>query len=68
MLEMNALNEYSDVDLVGGSAFPKKDICQVIEDSLIQNVVGKLNHAVVWEDDVVFTITICVCILWIEID
>jgi len=47
MLEMNALNEYSDVDLVGGSAFPKKDICQVIEDSLIQNVVGKLNHAVV---------------------
>ena len=47
MLEKNALNEYSDVDLVGGSAFPKKDICQVIEDSLIQNVVGKLNHAVV---------------------
>ena len=47
MLEKNALNEYSDVDLFGVSIFPKKDIFQLVEDRKILNVVGKLNQVVV---------------------
>ena len=42
MLEVNAMNEYSDVPLYG-SAFKKNDIAQNIMDDMIIGVVGKLQ-------------------------
>jgi len=47
MMEKNALNEYYDVDLVGDMAYDRKDICKVVDDSMIVGVVGKLDHLVV---------------------
>jgi hypothetical protein len=42
MLEVNAMNEYSDVPLYG-SAFTKNDIAQNIMDGMIIGLVGKLQ-------------------------
>ena len=42
MVEANAMNEYSDVALYG-SVYNKNDICKNIQDSMILDVVGKLQ-------------------------
>ena len=42
MLEKDAINVYSDVDLCDTSTFEQKDICRIIEDKMILSVVGKL--------------------------
>ena len=39
----NALNEYSDVELCGVVGFGRKDVCRIVEDSKILNVVGKMR-------------------------
>ena len=43
MLKRNALNEYSDVELCGEVDFGRKDVCRIVEDSKILNVVGKMR-------------------------
>ena len=43
MLKRNALNEYSDVELCGVVGFGRKDVCRIVEDSKILNVVGKMR-------------------------
>ena len=47
MLKRNILNEYCDVDLVGDIAYDRKDICKIVDNSMIVNVVGKLDQKVV---------------------
>ena len=47
MLKRNILNEYCDVDLVGDIAYDRKDICKIVDNSMIVNVVGKLDQEVV---------------------
>ena len=42
MLDKDAINEYSDVELYNGS-FDKESICRIIKDELIVSVVGKLE-------------------------
>ena len=44
MLDKNAVNEYCDVDLVGDITYGTKDICKIVDDSMIVNVVGKLDQ------------------------
>jgi len=46
MLKKNAVNEYCDVDLVGDITYGTKDICKIVDDSTIVNVVGKLDQLV----------------------
>ena len=43
MLKRNILNEYCDLDLVGDITYDRKDICKIVDDSMIMNVVGKLD-------------------------
>ena len=40
MLKKNALNEYTDEELCGGSVYGNDEICKVVEDEAILNVVG----------------------------
>ena len=43
MLSKDIVNEYCDVGLVGNTDYSKGNICGIIEDSQIVNVVGKLQ-------------------------
>ena len=47
MLEKNALDEYCDVELCGNETYKREDICKIIDDGMILNVVGKLQQVVV---------------------
>ena len=40
MLKKNALDEYTDEELCGGSVYGNDEICKVVEDEAILNVVG----------------------------
>ena len=40
MLKKNALDEYTYEELCGGSVYGNDDICHVVEDEAILNVVG----------------------------
>ena len=44
MLEKNVLSEYCDVDLNGDITYDRKDVCKIVEDSMILNVVGKMEQ------------------------
>ena len=46
MLKKNALSEYTDVELCGQSVYGKGEICKLVEDASILNVVGKLQEVV----------------------
>ena len=46
MLNRDILGEFSDVELVGHVLYKKHDICRTIVDSMIINVIGKLELAV----------------------
>ena len=45
MLEKNALNEYTDVDMFGEHTFQRKEVCKIVMDSEVLSVVGKLQEA-----------------------
>ena len=47
MLKRNILNEYCDLDLDGDITYDRKDICKIVDDSMIVNIVGKLDQEVV---------------------
>ena len=47
MLRKNALDEYTDEELCGGSVYVDDEICKVVEDKAILNVAGKLQQRVV---------------------
>ena len=47
MLKKNALNEYTDEELCGGSVYVDDEIYKVVEDKAILNVAGKLHQRVV---------------------
>ena len=40
MLKKNALDEYTDEELFGGSVYGNDDICKVVENEAILNIVG----------------------------
>ena len=40
MLNKNALHEYTDEELCGGSVHGNDEICKVVDDEAILNVVG----------------------------
>ena len=42
MLDVNAVNEYSDFEMYDGTTFNKKEIVKNVEDKMILCVVGKL--------------------------
>ena len=46
MMEKNALNKFCDVELVGNVTYGDGDTCQIVEDSNILDVVGKLQQTV----------------------
>ena len=46
MLDKDAVNEYRDFELCGNVTYEKKSICQIIQDSMILNVVGTLQNIV----------------------
>ena len=43
MVKVNALNEYSDLDMYNDT-FNKKDMVKIVEDKMIVGVVGKLAN------------------------
>ena len=45
MLDKTPLNEFVDVELVGGAANRVEDICKIVLDSEIVSVVGKMKQA-----------------------
>ena len=47
MLKKNVLDEYTDEELCGGSVYGDDEICKVVEDEAILNIVGKLQKRVV---------------------
>ena len=44
MLNKNAQNEFCDIELVGNMTYGDDDICQIVEDSKILDVVGKIAN------------------------
>ena len=46
MLEKNVLSEYCDDDLNGDITYDRKDICKIVEDSMILNAIGKMKQVV----------------------
>ena len=47
MLRKNALDEYTDEELCGGSVYWDDEICKVVENEAILNVIGELQRHVV---------------------
>ena len=47
MLKQNVLDKYTDEDLCGGSVYGDDEICKVVEDEAILNVVGILQQRIV---------------------
>ena len=45
MLDKTPLNEFVDVELVGGAEIRVEDICKIVFDSEIVSVVGKMKQA-----------------------
>lgn len=46
MLKKNVLNEYSEVELYGNIDYRKDDICKIIDDTIIIDVVSNMEHLV----------------------
>ena len=46
MLEKNVTSEYRDVELVGNVTYGEGDICKIVDNSMILDVIGKLQHSV----------------------
>jgi hypothetical protein len=44
MVDKDALDEYTDEELCGGSHYVDDEICKIVEDRYILNVVGKLEQ------------------------